>query len=110
MNAKNDKSVQPRRTSTKEASERNAPQPVVQQQEQAILIDVMPILADPHPMNGEDYALQLFYKSKENHRNLNIQCTHKSLNQDNETATLVVNQKRYEVNIRTGIISLLGNA
>lgn len=106
MNTVN-KPVQPRRTSTKEAGDRNIPAPVKEFRPYVNQnINVMAILADHHPMNGEDYAIQLFYRSKENRRNPFFTCTEKKMESDNETAHITVNSNRYQVNIRTGQINI----
>lgn len=63
-------------------------------------IDVMAILADQYPKNGEDYAVHLWYKS--HGHNPRFYVTEKSFNSDdNETAILVVNGQRWSINIRT---------
>ena len=94
------KSSAPRRTTTKEATERSQPAPREYQKE----INVMAILADPYPRNGEDYAMQLFYRSKQNRRNPFFTCHEKRLDNDNETAHLMINGSKYQINIRTGSI------
>ncbi len=98
---KNDKSSAPRRTSTKEAVERSVPPREMREK-----VNVMALLADMYPRNGEDYAVHLFYRSKENRRNPFFSCTSKFLDSDNETAHLVINDNKYVVNIRTGVIRL----
>lgn len=100
MNKPVNKSQGPRRTSTKEAVERSVP--VRESREK---VNVMEILADPYPRNGEDYAIHLFHRSKENRRNVFFTCTGKSMDNDNETAHLIINDNRYQVNIKTGVIN-----
>ena len=65
-------------------------------------IDVMAILADPHPQNGEDYAIQLWYRT---HRNPRFTVTSKSIDADQEVASLVINGNRLLINIRTGKVT-----
>lgn len=62
-------------------------------------IDVLSILSDPHPMNGDDYAIHLWYKSHGHNPRFNV--SFKTISEDNENATLVVNGERWSVNIRT---------
>lgn len=62
-------------------------------------IDVLSILADSHPMNGDDYAVHLWYKSHGHNPRFNV--SYKSISEDNENAILVVNGERWGVNIRT---------
>lgn len=63
-------------------------------------INVLKILSDPHPVEGEDYAIHLWYKTHGHNPRFTV--TEKSFNKDdNETATLVVNGERWQVNIRT---------
>ena len=90
-----------RRTSTKEATKRSE---VVSEQsvQEQTKIDVMAILAEKYPMNGEDYAIQLFYKTN---RNAFMKVTAKCMDEDQETAHLEINGNRYKVNIRTAKIS-----
>lgn len=95
------KSPMPKRTSSKEASERG-------HDKQADLrvvhnVNVLEILTNYHPERGEDYALHLYYRSNKHYPFFN--CTFKSLNQNNEDATLVIDGKQYQVNIRTGVIN-----
>lgn len=65
-------------------------------------IDVLSILADPHPYHGEDYAIHLWYRSHGHNPRFTV--SEKSMGEDCETATLVVNGSRYEINIRTAKI------
>lgn len=62
-------------------------------------IDVLSILADPHPVNGDDYAVHLWYKSHGHNPRFTV--SFKSISDDNENATLVVNGERWAINIRT---------
>jgi hypothetical protein len=89
----------PRKTSLREVSEKSVSfhTPVVTE-----AIDVMAILAQRHPEKGEDYAIQLWCKSNKHNPFFKVQS--KQLDEDMETATLVVNNQAYKVNIRTGII------
>lgn len=64
-------------------------------------INLMAVISQPHPERGEDYALQLWYKT---YKNIFAKCTDKSLDEDMETARLVINDKTYIVNIRTAKI------
>jgi hypothetical protein len=92
--------IHPKKTSMKEVSHREEefiPQPRIDTTQ----INTMAILADPYPKNGEDYAVQLFYKT---YRNPHIRVTEKSLSDDLETANITVNDTKYTVNIRTGKI------
>lgn len=67
-------------------------------------INVLKILADPHPMEGEDYAIHLWYKAHKH--NPHFVVSEKTFNKDdNETATLVVNGERWQINIRTCVFS-----
>jgi hypothetical protein len=62
-------------------------------------VNVMKILAEPHPVDGEDYAIHLWYKAHGHNPRFTV--TEKSFDRsDNETATLVVNGERWQVNIR----------
>lgn len=66
-------------------------------------IDVMKILADPHPKEGADYAIHLWYKS--HGHNPRFQVQEKSFNtEDMETATLLIEGNRWAINIRTAEI------
>lgn len=67
-------------------------------------INFMKIVAQDHPDCGEDYALQLWYKT---YKDAFAKCTSKTLDEDLETAHLVINEKHYIVNIRTGKINLI---
>lgn len=67
-------------------------------------INVLDILSQKYPERGEDYAIQLWYKT---YKNLFAKCTEKYLDEDMETARLVINEKTYIVNIRTASIVLL---
>ena len=93
-----------RRTSTKEATKRIESNTVVENTttQPENKIDVMAILAEKYPMNGEDYAIQLFYKSN---RNPFMKVTAKCLDEDQETGHLEINGNRYKVNIRTAKIT-----
>lgn len=64
-------------------------------------IDFRGIIAQKYPLNGEDYAIQLWHKT---YHNAFAKCTEKYLDDDNENAYLVINSKGYSVNIRTGKI------
>lgn len=67
-------------------------------------INVMKILADPYPMEGEDYAIHLWYKAHKH--NPHFVVSEKTFNkEDNETATLVVNGERWQINIRKCIFT-----
>jgi len=62
--------------------------------------NVMKILADQYPADGADYAIHLWYKS--HGHNPRFKVTDKSFNtEDMETAMLVINDQRWEINIRT---------
>jgi len=61
-------------------------------------INIMDLINQSHPENGEDYALQLWYKT---YHNVFAKCTEKTLDDDLETAHLVIDKKHYVVNIRT---------
>lgn len=93
---------QPRRTTKAEAIERK----VEKVEEKTDSINVMAILSDQHPLNGEDYAIQLFYKYVSHTPYFKV--TEKRIDENNEDAYLVVNEKRYSINIRTAKIQLLG--
>ncbi len=67
-------------------------------------INIMDIISQQYPENGEDYALQLWYKT---YHNVFAKCTEKSLEDDLETAHLVIDNKHYIVNIRTFKITLI---
>lgn len=101
MVKRSESSVQtsPRKTSNKE---------VVQREESHAhenKINTFSILADPHPRNGEDYAIQLFYKTYKNgYQKSNMRVTEKRLDEDMETAHITVNDVQYTVNIRSGKI------
>src|SRR5271154_1257854 len=91
------KSFTPKRTSTKEAVERTEkPEP------RQANINVMEILANYHPERGEDYAIHVFYRSKR--RNPFAICSYKAISENNEDATIIMDNVRYGVNIRTGVI------
>jgi hypothetical protein len=64
-------------------------------------IDFRGIITQKYPLNGEDYAIQLWHKT---YHNAFARCTEKYLDDDNENAYLVINLKGYSVNIRTGKI------
>lgn len=96
----------PRRTSLREVSEKSVSfQPPVTTEQ----IDVMAILAQRHPEKGEDYAIQLWFRSNKHNPFFKVQS--KQLDMDIESATfmelstLVVNNQMYKVNIRTGVIT-----
>jgi hypothetical protein len=67
-------------------------------------INLMAIVSEKYPECGEDYALQLWYKT---YKNIFAKCTDKSIDEDLETARLVINEKTYIVNIRTASIITL---
>ena len=94
------KSPMPKRTSTKEATERNEKSVDVKYVPN---INVMAILADAHPIRGEDYAIHLYYKANRHYPFFN--CTYKAMEDNNEDAVLVIDNIRYNINIRTGVIS-----
>lgn len=67
-------------------------------------INLMDIISKKYPETGEDYALQLWYKT---YKNVFAKCTEKNLDEDMETAHLVIDNKTYIVNIRNAKIVLL---
>lgn len=70
--------------------------------------DVMRILADPHPQNGADYAIHLWYRAHGHNPRFTV--TDKVFNdEDRETVRLMVDNKLWSVNIRTGKIEKIGN-
>lgn len=70
--------------------------------------DVMRILADPHPQNGADYAIQLYYKAHGHNPRFSV--TYKHFDDDHpesdfETASLEIDGQKMTINIRTGKIT-----
>jgi hypothetical protein len=68
-------------------------------------LDVMAILATPHPESGAHYAIHLYYKMVKNPRFTVTEATFDAFPGDNETANLMVNGNRVQINIRTGKIT-----
>lgn len=67
-------------------------------------INMMDIINLKYPECGEDYAIQLWFKT---YHNVFAKCSAKSLDEDMETAHLVIDGKNYIVNIRTSKITLI---
>lgn len=87
----------PRRMSTKEMS-----RPDSKPKDRCFNNNVMAILAEKHPVNGADYAIQLWHKA--NNHNPFFACQEKSIDQNLEDVYLVINNIPWNVNIRTGKI------
>ncbi len=77
---------------------------IKEQNERKEDINMMDIISKKYPETGEDYALQLWYKT---YKNVFAKCTEKHLDEDMETAQLVIDNKTYIVNIRNAKIVLL---
>lgn len=90
--------MKPRRTSSKEVSERV--QEAVTKQEK---VNVMAILADPHPEKCEDYAIRVFYMNQKR-RTPFFECTARKVDSNMEDVYLTINETNYRVNIRNGVV------
>ncbi len=75
-----------------------------------IKIDVLKILATPHPQKIEDYAIHLFYKANNHSFFTCSEATPVDVNgkwpfsSNNELVKLIVEGDTYFVNVRTGNI------